>query len=72
MSNRHTRSQMLLTAALECETNRIVLPSARNFCIVRMHWCWKDFVADGEHLVQQQHVGIQIGGDGECEPDDHA
>ena len=30
------------------------------------------FVADGEHLVDEQHVGIDVDGDGEAEPHVHA
>ena len=29
-------------------------------------------VPDGEHLVEEQHVGVNVDGDGECEPPRHA
>ena len=29
-------------------------------------------VADREHLVDQQHLGLDVGGDGEAEPHEHA
>jgi hypothetical protein len=29
-------------------------------------------VADGQHLVQQQHIGLDVRGDRECQPHHHA
>ena len=44
------------------------------FTVLGMSWSLRSrkMVAYGQHLVEDEHVGIDIDGDGEREPDEHA
>ena len=53
-------------------TSRIVLPRRLNSANLSRHLCVKPFVADGEHFVHEQHVGIDVNRDREAEAHVHA
>ena len=65
------RSQKRSTAAMSWVTKRIVLPSARMRSNSSKHLRWNDGVAHREHLVDEQHVGVDLDRDREAEPDAH-
>ena len=52
-------------------TRTIVLPSARKRSNVAKHFSWKLLVADGEHLVEQQDVEVDLDRDRVREADLH-
>ena len=63
---------MLSTAARSWETNTRVVPCAEHRAHAVDAPLLESGVADGEHLVDEQHVGLEEGGDAEAEPHLHA
>ena len=63
---------MLRTSTRPCETSTIVRPSWRNVGDLLRALALEVLVADGEHLVDDQDVGVDVDGDGEPESDVHA
>ena len=53
-------------------TNRTVRPLSLDLAHLAEAAPLELDVADGEDLVDQEHVGLQVGGDGEAEPQVHA
>ena len=49
-----------------------VVPWLSTWRIRSRQRCWNDRVADREHLVDEQDVGLEVGGDGEAEAHLHA
>ena len=54
-----------------CETKTIVPPRCLNSKILPKHLRWNGLVADGEDLVEQQHVRLDVRRDREAEPHVH-
>ena len=67
-----TRSQFWRITSVAWLTTTMVRPSRWNFLTWSRHLRWNDGVADGQHLVDQQHVGLHVDGHREPEPDVHA
>ena len=70
--SRTARSHRRSTAAASCETKTIVPPRLLELEDLAEALALKRLVADGEHLVEQQHVGLEVRRDGEAEPHVHA
>ena len=62
---------MRSTAPESCETNTIVPPAALEVADPAEALLLERLVADGEHLVEQQHVGLHVHRDREAEPHVH-
>ena len=71
-SSQTASSQKRSTRLSEWVTSRIVLPRRRNSANLSRHLWVKPFVADGEHLVHEQDVGIDVDRHGKTEPHVHA
>ena len=71
-SSHSASSQKRSTMPSECVTSRIVLPRRLNSRELVEALVREAFVADGEHLVDEQHLGIDVDRDGEPEAHVHA
>ena len=69
--SRIARSHSRSTADASCETNTIVPPFRLNSRILLEALALERPVADREHLVEQQHVGVEVRRDREAEPHEH-
>ena len=66
------RSQMSATWSSPCVTRMIVRPSSWKLADPVHALALERLVADGQHLVDEQDVGVDVHGDGEGEPHVHA
>ena len=71
-SSHSASSQNRSTRPSECVTSRIVLPRRLNSRELVEALVGEALVADGQHLVDQQHVGIDVDRHGEPEAHVHA
>ena len=69
--SRIARSHSRSTAEASCETNTIVPPFRLNSRILLEALALERLVADREHLVEQQHVRVEVRRDREAEPHEH-
>ena len=66
------RSQRRSTADAACETKQIVPPALLELEDLAEALALERLVADGEHLVEQQDVGVDVHRDREAKPHVHA
>ena len=66
------RSQVRRIRSAACDTNMIVRPSSWNGPHALEALLLERLVADREHLVDEQDVGLDVDGDGEAEAHVHA
>ena len=67
-----TRSHVRSISAASWETSTSVAPRGDLLGDARLALALEGLVADGEHLVDEQHVGVEVRGDREAQAQEHA